>query len=575
MVAESPRGRTALCSYRGGVVAADHAMASEAGATILRAGGNAVDAAVATSLALAVVRPYSCGLGGGGYMLIHLRRGTGAGPSGSTDGRTVTLDYRECAPECMGSSYFVNIGVPLASKYGPHAVGIPGTIAGLGEALERWGTMTLSEVVEPARQIAEGGHSIDAHYVRSVASIVATLKNEEGLQERLRDWNCGFEWVWKNLLFDGDPKVGQCLSQPELAQSLREIAGSGTAKFQRDRLGPALAAQCRHIRPEESGGYSVTTCPPVEGDFRGWRVMGMGSSCSGGRVVLETLGILSRLSQHLDRARRGSVEWVHLLSEAFKHAFADRARNLGDPRFVGPAPLWMLDPVHLDDLASRFDAGRTLPPEMYGQRDGASGPAARGAGTSHFSVVDRAGNAVACTETINLEFGSLSAIPDLGILLNNEMDDFSTNPAGPNHFGLVESELNAPHPGKRPLSCMAPTIVLDESGQVELTAGGSGGPRIMTATLQVMLDVLLKGETVAAAVAKPRFHQQWTPNAIWFEHGRRDAALEAALAGKGHEIRERDIVGCVQVIARDRSGECQWQAACDFRKGGGPAAEDP
>jgi len=552
------------------VVAADHRLASEAGAEILRLGGNAVDAAVATSFCLAVVRPYSCGLGGGGYMVIHLRRGTGAGADASTDGRSVTLDYRETAPACMTADYFPRLGIPLASKYGPHAVGIPGTILGLGAALTHWGTMTLAEVIEPARRIATDGHAIDAHYVTSVRSILATLERDPELRPRLEAWDCGFEWVWERFLFRGQPVLGLPLVQPEMAETLRLIGVLGPVAFVRQHLAPALGRRCRHISTDEVGHSVPTRCAPVEGRFNSVQVVGMGSSCSGGRVVLQTLGILDRLRPHLSGTTPGMAAWVHVIAEACKHAFADRARNFGDPRFVGPAPLWLSDPEYLDQLAARFDPQRTFGPDRYGRSANAASGPARGGGTSHFSVVDRVGNAVACTETINLEFGSLCACPELGILLNNEIDDFATEPSAPNHFGLVESPLNAPAPGKRPLSCMAPTLVLDRSGRIQMVIGGSGGPRIMTATVQVMLDMLLHAETPEQAVAKPRFHEQWQPDALWFEQGRRDPVLEAALAKVGHAIRERDIVGCVQVIAADVDG-AGWLAASDPRKGGRPA----
>jgi gamma-glutamyltranspeptidase/glutathione hydrolase len=291
---------------------------------------------------------------------------------------------------------------------------------------------------------------------------------------------------------------------------------------------------------------------------------------SGGIAMLQVLGILERRAPRGAQGGPHDLSSIHLLTEAFKHAFADRAAHLGDPAFVRVPIDDLLAPAYLDARAQSIQTDRTFPPSHYGSR----GAPVEDGGTSHLSVIDSGGMAVACTETINLSFGSLVEVPGFGFALNNEMDDFTTSPGRPNEFGLIQSERNAPAPGKRPLSSMSPTIVLARDGAGEravIVAGASGGPRIITATLEVVLNVLERGMGADAAVRSLRFHHQWMPDVLRLEEGLDGRERVAALESLGHEIETTHDVGVVQVIRVRADG--RLDAACDPRKGGAPAGE--
>ena len=542
--------------YRVAAVASDHAVASAAGDAILRQGGNAVDAAVATSFCLAVVRPYSCGLGGGGFMVIH-DPGVDAG---------IAITYRETAPAAMHPAYFASLepadGAPPPSRWGVHAVGVPGTVAGLLEALDCHGTLNRATVLAPAIRAAEEGFPVDADHLDAVAFVRDRLEEHPRLTTTAG-------WIWTNLCGEGSLKVGDRLRQPALARTLRRIADRGADGFYH---GPVAEAVARVVA--EGGGpmtaadlasYRVRHGVPLraEGVLGRYTVLAMPPPSSGGVAMLQVLGIVHRRWEDLGRPGPGSPEWVHLLAEAMQHAFADRAEYLADDAFV-PVPVAdLLDPAYLATLAGRLDPVRTLDRFDYGSTT----PAPADAGTSHLCVVDARGMAVACTETINTPFGSLMAVPAWGIVLNNEVDDFTTVPGAPNFFGLHQSDRNLPAPGKRPLSSMSPTIVL-ENGAVVLVAGASGGPRIITGTLQVLLNVLLHGMDLPRAIAAPRLHHQWVPGELQLEDRWTDARLVAALERRGHVVTRRPAVGKVQAIVIHGT---HLHAASDPRKGGRPA----
>lgn len=543
-------------------VAADHPLASEAGIQMLRRGGNAVDAAVAAAFTLSVVRPYSCGIGGGGFMVIATPGRHGEDPE------LVALNYRETAPAAVGPDYYVNLGDELASRYGVHASGVPGTVAGLLYALEHYGTLDRATVLAPAISAAAEGFAADASHVSA----------ESGLSDKfikyplLRD---PIEPIWRMMCLRGDVKVGDVICNPEQARALQMIADHGADAFYRGPIGDAIVAAMQEhggpITKSDLAGYKIRIQKPLVGSFRDYRVVSMPPPSSGGVAMQQILGMLDRRWEDLAELDHNSPAYIHLLTEAMKHAFADRATWLADSAFVEVPIDDLLEPAYLDRIADSIDLYRTGRPADYGSvsqmRDDH--------GTSHLSVVDSTGMAVACTETINTGYGSLVAVPGFGFALNNEMDDFTTIPGEPNAFGLIQSDRNLPAAGKRPLSSMSPTIVM-RNGRVVLVAGASGGPRIITGTLQVILNCLLFDMTPAEAVSRVRFHHQWMPDRLWLEEAWMDVSTAGALEAYGHETDEREEVGVVQVIT------CQdpvlgpqemrrVSAASDPRKGGRPA----
>lgn len=589
-------------------VAADHPAASAAGEEALRAGGNAVDAAVAASFALSVVRPESCGIGGGGFMVIHLAPGTGRGerPGDATaDARPVrtALNYREVAPAAVGPDFYEKLDDPQASVRGGRAIGVPGTVAGLLYALDRYGRLDRATVLAPAVRLAEEGFAADEYYVSSGTSLIRRFEEHPEWKER-------FAFVWQRYLGQGHVAAGDRIQVPEQARVLRLIADRGRAGFYGGEVAAAIAAAAgrdRGVLTElDLAGYRVSETAPLSFSFGGRGFITMPPPSSGGVAMAQALGILERalpepprtlkigtnvaqLQELLDattarslRAYRAGPIYLHVLAESMKHAFADRSRWLGDPAFAEVPVARLLSKEYLDNRAATVALGRTLPHEQYGSAEPAA-PTPDDHGTSHISVVDRWGGAVACTETVNLAFGSCIAVPEYGILLNNQMDDFTTRRGKANAFGLHQSDRNLPAPGKRPLSSMTPTIVIDQRGRVELVAGASGGPRIITATMQAVLNALMFRDTAGQAVSRPRIHHQWSPDILDVEAGLWDGEwsalgpwapggppeLSEVLRQSGQKVERAKDSADVQLIHRDIEGG--WEAACDPRKGGRPA----
>ncbi|GAB4385478.1 MAG: gamma-glutamyltransferase [Phycisphaerales bacterium] len=535
-----------------GVVAADHELASRAGAGVLRAGGNAVDAAVATSLALSVVRPYSCGIGGGGFMIVRMV------DDGTGQERITAFDYREAAPAAVEGDYFSSAG--RSSTRGGTSVAVPGTVAGLVTAHERFGRLPLSKVVQPAIELAERGFPADAHYAAMAQDLI-------GQFEEHPEWKQRFSFVWERMLLEGKVEVGSLIRVPEQAGVLRLIAERGRAGFYEGEVARQIVHRVRRdggdITLEDLRTYRPREFEPVRARVFGYAFVGMPPPSSGGVTMVEALRIMEAAGYEIGRP--DDADNVHLMVEAIKHAFADRARWFGDPSFVDVPVERLLDDANVRARAEQIDRAHTQPTEAYGSRL----PLRDDGGTSHFCVVDAEGNAVACTETINLEFGSLLAVDAFGFVLNDEMDDFVSVRGEPNAFGLVQGEQNLPAPGKRPLSSMAPTMVFDDQGLL-VVAGASGGPRIITATLQVILNVLA-GASAGEAVSTARLHHQWMPDRLELEPDAwRQGDLRARLESMGHVLGERSQIGCVQVIRRAERG---WDAACDPRKGGRPAGD--
>ena len=556
-----PEGPGKRPQFAHGVVAADHSDASSAGAEILDLGGNAVDAAVATSFALSVVRPYSCGIGGGGFMLISLTDDPATPEPG--DRLSTAIDYRERAPAAITAHHFGPLP-PDAARFGPHAVAIPGTVAGLLHALETYGMLDRATVLTPAIRLAEHGFEADAHTLDAIGVL------DDFLEERGPEWP-GAAFLRGIYTRDGDAHPGMEIRNPLQALALRLIALHGRDGFYGGAVGETIvevvAGSGGVLTLDDLESYEPKEVPPLVGTAFGREFVCMPLPSSGGVCILQTLTMLESRRDLLAGVMRSSPEYAHLLGEVFKHTFVDRARHLADPEFVEVDVDALLDRSRLRARAATIEMGRTHDPAHYGL----DGRFPVDGGTSHFCVVDRWGNGVACTETINLEFGSRLAVAEFGFVLNNQMDDFLTRPGEANAFDLTQSERNLPAPGKRPLSSMSPTIVLDGEGRVEVIVGASGGPRIITGTLQAILNVVHWRLPAEESVSAPRFHHQWMPDAMFLEPALMgDRVYVAALRRIGHAVREREDVGNVQLIRRDPSG-WGWQAAGDPRRGGRPA----
>lgn len=524
-----------------GMVAAEHRLASAAGVEILKRGGNAVDAAVATSLAVGVVNPTSCGIGGGGFMLVYTQ----------ADHRVAALDYRESAPAAATRDMFIRDGHAVAalSLHGGLAVATPGEIAGLFAALERYGTKAFAEVAAPAIALARDGFAVEAHLANAIARGVELIKARPRLAALL-------------LRPDGTPlQVGDTLRQPQLAASLEAIAAHGPRAFYDGAIATAIADAVQTdggvLTRRDLADYRVVWRQPISARFDGYRIYGMPPPSSGGGVIATMLNQLA--ADDLAALEHNSATYLHLLAEALQFGFADRAEFYGDPAFTAMPLPRLLSPARGRALRARIYAPTSFSPSYYGRRAVGSD-----AGTSHLSVVDGAGNAVACTTSINTSFGSMVVAGDTGIILNNTMDDFSAQPGVPNAFGLIGSEANAVAPGKRPLSSMSPTIVTRD-GEVAAVAGGSGGPLIITGTLQVLLNALAFGLDAQAAVAAPRLHHQWMPPVLMLEPGIQSGE-RAALGRLGHRIIDAPAFAGVGVILRAPDGTLD--GASDPRKGG-------
>jgi gamma-glutamyltranspeptidase/glutathione hydrolase len=517
-------------------------LASEVGREILRAGGNAVDAAVAVGFALAVVHPEAGNLGGGGFMVIRLR-----------DGSVQTLDYRETAPARASRNMYLDAkGEPTdRSLTGALAAGVPGAVAGLTEARHRYGRLPLARLIEPAIRLARDGFRIDEYRSESIRGDSARLAR--------------FAASRTSFLPDGHPPApGTTLRQPDLAATLQTISDSGAAGFYRGRVADLIVAEMERggglISREDLAGYGAIWRDPITIAYRGYTIYSMPPASSGGVTMGEILNIMEGYSP---LPRFGSTELIHREAEAMRRAFTDRNTYLGDPAFVR-------NPV--DRLLSKSYAAEQR--RGIGERASPTpkfDPSARtGASTTHYSVVDAEGNAVSCTTTLNDSYGNAVTVTGAGFLLNDEMDDFATAPGKPNLYGLVQGEANAIAPGKRMLSAMTPSIVLDPQQRLYLILGTPGGPRIITMVYHVLSNVIDHRMTLPEAIAAPRMHHQGLPDSIQIERGGFPEATLDGLRARGHGIEAGGYWGDVEAIIRTPAG---WQGVSDPRRGGGGAGD--
>ncbi len=518
IAASAPSQTGALLRVKGGLVVSDSALASNVGAEILKKGGNAVDAAVATGFALAVTFPSAGNLGGGGFLLLRLK-----------SGESVFVDYRERAPKAATRDMYLDKSgkpVPGMSTIGYKAVGVPGTVAGMWEAHKRFGRLPWKDLVEPARRLADEGFPVEYGLSRGLRAA----------SDRLRR----FPESWRIFCREGKfYEWGETFRQPELAATLARIQSDGAKGFYEGETARLIAEDMKAngglITPDDLRDYRVAAREPAKGSFRGYEVLSAPPPSSGGVALITMLNILE--GYDLRSLGPGSSGAMHLMVEAMKRAFADRAAHLGDPDF-GEIPVKeLIDKDYAAGIRRQIDPTKATPSKSIRTGLNARGPAIlppfEREHTTHFSVVDADGNAVSNTYTINDSYGCGATVKGAGFLLNNEMDDFAIAPGVPNTYGLIQGEANSIAPGKRPLSSMTPTIV-HKDGQVFLVLGSPGGPTIINTVLQTILNVLDFGMSVQAAVSAPRVHHQWLPDEIRWETLGLNSDARLALQKMGH-----------------------------------------
>jgi len=513
-----------------GMVATSHFLASQVSHDVLAAGGNAVDAAVSAGFALAVTQPRSGNIGGGGFMLI----------SDETSGEVIAIDYREMAPSAATETMFQDAdgnAVTERSRFTHLAAGVPGTVAGLAMALEQYGTMSLAEALAPAIDLAGNGFPLPQRFV-----------------DGIRDSRMNFEpWEASRAKFfkeDGSSyQVGDIFRQPDLAATLKRIADQGAREFYEGETAQLIVAEMQAhdglITMEDLAAYQPIIREPSHGTYRGYDIYAMSPPSSGGAHIVQMLNIL----EDYDIGAMGfnSAATIHVMAEAMKRAYADRSEYLGDTDFVSVPLEGITSKAYAAELRQGISMDEATPsatlapgnPLPYESNE-----------TTHFSIVDDNGLAVSNTYTINFSYGSGIVVDGAGFLLNNEMDDFSAKPGVPNAYGLIGGEANKVEPGKRMLSSMTPTIV-KKDGKNFLITGSPGGSRIITTTLQVLMNVIDHHMNIQSAVSAPRIHHQWLPDEIRIEDGISPDTI-TLLEAKGHTISQQDAMGAAQsILIRD------------------------
>jgi gamma-glutamyltranspeptidase/glutathione hydrolase len=508
-----------------GVVSSEHGLASQVGLDVLKRGGNAIDAGVAVGFALAVVLPNAGNIGGGGFMLIH----------DAKSGKDVALDFRELAPTLAHREMFLDSNgkvIPGSSTSTHLAVGVPGTVAGLNLALNKYGTMKLRDLIAPSIKLAEQGFEVTPH----LAELLQASRNQLGRWPSSRA-----------VFFNGDRplRAGEKLVQKDLAKSLRLIAEQGPSAFYEGDIAKKIVAEMKQhgglISADDLKNYKVVEREPIKGNYRGYQVLSMPPSSSGGVHIIQMLNMLEPFP--VGQQGLNSAKNIHLMAEVMKLAYADRAEYLGDTDFVKVPLQGLTSRKYAAELVSKIDLNKATPSSQI--KPGKPLPYESDQ-TTHYSVADEFGNVVATTYTLNLLFGSGIVASGTGITLNNEMDDFSIKPGVPNAFGLIGGDANAVGSKKRPLSSMTPAIVLKD-GKPFLVTGSPGGSRIITTTLQIILNVIDHKLNAAEATTAPRMHHQWEPDMIRLERGFSNDTLDI-LAQKGHKLSIGRSMGRTQTI---------------------------
>ncbi|WP_417319935.1 gamma-glutamyltransferase [Emcibacter sp.] len=510
---------------REGMVVSQNYYASEIGAEILRKGGNAVDAAVAVGFGLSVSLPRAGNLGGGGFMIVHLAK----------ENKTIAIDYREKAPAAAHRDFFLDKDGNVdesKSRYSLLSAGVPGTVAGLYHALEKYGTMSWDEVIKPAEDLARKGITVSFDMAENLARRDRLRQNKETCRVYFKPGCVPYE-------------AGETMVLKDLAETLKRLRKNGPEEFYTGRTAKLIVEEMERnggrITLEDLKAYNVREREPVRGSFRGYEVISMPPPSSGGVHIVQMLNMLDKLP--VADSGAGSALSVHYLTEIFKRAYADRSKYLGDPDFADVPVKGLTDPAYAAELAKQIKAccvtpsSQILPgdPLPYESPD-----------TTHFSVMDKWGNAVVNTYTLNFSYGTGITVPGTGMLINNEMDDFSAKPGVPNAFGLIGGEANAIEAGKRPLSSMTPTMVM-KNGKPYLLTGSPGGSRIISTVFQLLVNVLVFDMNVAEATSRPRIHHQWLPDVLQMEPGFSPDTV-SVLRSMGYEIRKGWTMGSLQSI---------------------------
>ena len=527
-----------------GMVASEQRLASQVGVDILAQGGNAIDAAVGVGFALAVVLPNAGNLGGGGFMLVQTAKGT----------KPVALDFREVAPASASRDMYLDAQdrvITGKSTQSPFAVGVPGSVAGLVRALQDYGTLSLEQVIAPAIQLAENGFIVSAVLAEQFSLQRTHLGRWPGTREIFfkhkdpSNTTCTLSECRLDALTTY--RAGERLIQKDLANTLRLIAQQGAAGFYQGTVAQKIVAELnldgQALSLKDLQDYRVVQREAVHGTYRGFDVYSMPAPSSGGVHLIQMLNLLERYP--LAQYGAGSAQVLHLIAESARLAYADRAEHLGDPDFVKVPQKGLVAKKYADELAGKIKLDRATPSATVkpGQPQ-----AFESDQTTHFSVMDAAGNVVSCTYTLNLNFGSGIVARGTGVLLNNEMDDFSIKPGVPNAFGLIGGDANAIAPGKRPLSSMTPVIVSGPEGPM-LATGSPGGARIITTVLQNLINIIDFKMNIAEAIAAPRMHHQWLPDFLRLERGFSPDTV-VLLKNMGHEVRIMPTMGRVQTVQR-------------------------
>lgn len=520
------------------IVASQHELASKIGADIMKRGGNAVDAAIAVGLALAVVYPEAGNLGGGGFMLMHFK-----------DGRTAAIDYREMAPKLASRNVFVDkngnvIRGEGGSTIGYRASGVPGTPAGFDLAFKKYGSGKIkwSELVEPARKLASDGYVLS---YRLANLFKAYAKNLEKYEDSKRIF-------LKNGAFY---KEGELFKQPDLAQTLQRMQAGGAKEFYTGKTAELIAADMKKnnglITLEDLKNYVAKEREPLKGKYRGYGIISMPPPSSGGIVLMQVLQMLEKYD--IKKMGYNSAEKIHLLAEAERRSFADRAEYMADPDFATVPLKQLLDKNYLLGRAGTIDLTKASKSEEIRQGNIVIG---EGTETTHFTVADAQGNVVSNTYTINDLYGSAVTAKGTGVLLNDEMDDFAARPGVPNMFGLIQGERNKVEGGKRPLSSMTPTIVLRKDGSVWFAVGARGGPRIISAVLQTVINVIDHDMNIQEAIDAPRIHHQWFPDQIYYEQYGMSSDTRKILESYGHNFADSpgNIASATGIAIEEKTG---------------------
>lgn len=537
---------------KNGMVVSASQLASEVGVQILKKGGNAIDAAVATGFALAVTYPFAGNIGGGGFMIIQF-----------ANGKNTAIDFREKAPlSAHRDMYLDEKGnyIPSLSQEGATSVAVPGSVAGLIYALEKYGSKSLSEVIQPAIDLSKNGWKLD---YRSAQSFNSTRKEFE-------KYSSSKKIFVKNKMWE----EGDLFVQKDLAKTLKLIKKNGKDGFYKGKVADLLIKQINllggKISQKDLDLYNVVEKEPVKGTYKGYEVISMPPSSSGGIALIEMLNILENFS--IDKNEWGSSEYIYKLVETMKYAYADRAEYLGDDEFYKVPQKILTSKKYAKIISEKIkqNFGKAIPSNEIDKNILKNFKESNE--TTHYSVVDKYGNAVSVTTTINSAYGSKIVVEGAGFLLNNEMDDFSAKPGEANQFGLVGNEANSIQPQKRPLSSMTPTIVL-KNGKPYLVIGSPGGSRIITTVLQVILNCLEFDMNIADAISSPRIHHQWLPDKIYIEQFALSNDVMNRLKEMGYQFEDANsrftILGLAEGILVDQNKNIFYGAA--DKRGSGAA----